>query len=292
MILFSAIIADGTFPCSTAILQGPCHEVFRRARERGYDAVQLTIRDTDDYSAVELQELMREYRLVVSAMATGRVYTADGLSMGSSDEVNRRACVDRLCRLAKFGASLRWPDWTPSPSGFRCPALVIGAVRGLFRDASSPEEYYRQFNRSLREVAIFCESLGVPVILEADDHLEADAYCDPEETLDYVREIGSPSLRMYLDTMHLYNEDMDPAAVIRKFGAAAFSIDISGENRKAVTESAMDFRDIAEAILSSGFSGFLTFEMPETPPADNAAVSLGKMKECLGMKVFSRDARS
>lgn len=282
MIRFSAIIADGTFPCGTAILQGPCSETFSLASACGYDGVQLTIRDTDDYSVPELRSLMKRYGLVVSAMATGRIYTVDGLSMGSSDEANRKACVDRLCKLGAFARELMWPAEADSPSGFRYPALVIGAVRGLFRDASSPEEYYRQFDRSLREVAAFCEPLGVPVILEADDHLEADAFCDPGETLRYVQSIHSPVLRMYLDTMHLYNERLDPAEVIRTYGSAAFSIDISGENRKGLTDCSMDFAGIARAIQKSGFSGFLTFEMPPSPPENNAEVSLRKMKELLG----------
>ena len=282
MVLFSAIIADGSFPCGTAILQGPCPETFRQAKEIGYDAVQLTIRDVTDYSASELNMLMQEYGLVVSAMATGRVYTVDGLSMGSSNEENRKACVERLCSLASFSSQLVWPADALSPSGFRHPALVIGAVRGLYRDAASPEEYYRQFDRSLREVVSFCEPLGVPVILEADDHLEADAYCDPAETLSYVKGIGSSALRMYLDTMHLYNEHLDPALIIREYGETSFSIDISGEDRKGLTETRMDFAGIASAIRESGFSGFLTFEMTPSPPEDNARLSLKRMKELLG----------
>ena len=50
MIRYSAIISDGSFPCNTAILQGDMETVFRQAREAGYDCVQLTIRDSSDYS--------------------------------------------------------------------------------------------------------------------------------------------------------------------------------------------------------------------------------------------------
>lgn len=269
MIRTSAIISDGTFPCRTAILQGPCEETFRAARELGYDAVQLTICSPADYDTAQLRYLMKVYSLSISAMATGRVYTVDGLSMGSSDETNCTACVNRLKELADFAVPLGRP------------AIVIGAVRGLYRDASSTEEYYRQFDRSLRELTAYCEPLSVPVILEADDHLEADSYLDPAETLAYVERIGSPCLHMYLDTMHLFNEGLDPAESILRFGKYSWSIDISGEDRCSPMDSAMDFPAIARAIRASGFDGFLTFEMPPAPPENNARESLAYLRKLL-----------
>lgn len=269
MIRMSAIIADGTFPCNTAVLQGPCAQTFRQARENGFDCVQFTIRDVTDYDVSECRELMDRYSLTVSAMATGRVYTVDGLSMGSSDEQNRRACVERLCSMADLSCKLGKP------------AIVIGAVRGLLKDAGSPEEYYRQFDKSMRELVAYCEPLGVPVILEADDHLEADTYLDPEETLRYVNAVRSPVLRMYIDTMHLYNEGLDVPAAIRTYGKEVFSIDIGGENRTAPMLSKMDFRAIAEAIRESGFDGVLTFEIPPAPPENAAGKSLAYIKGLL-----------
>ena len=364
MIRTSAIISDGTYPCATAILQGNSREVFARAKAAGYDCVQLTIHDTEDYDEDELRILMEEYGLGISAMATGRVYTVDGLSMASSDEDNRRRCVERLCRLADMSSRLPRPasvdravagraapghepidgkaagdilegcalagnepingkaagdiledctlagnepidgkaagdiledcatagdeplvaEWLDHgiASIYRCPAIVVGAVRGLFADARSREEYYRQFDRSIRELAEYCEPLNVPVILEADDHLEADAYLKPSEVLRYVEEVNMPSLWMYLDVMHMYNEGLDPAEQIRRYAAHSYSIDISGENRVAPMDSKLDFAAIARAIKDSGFSGYLNFEMPPAPPQDNAEKSLAYIRRLLG----------
>ncbi len=279
MIRTSAIISDGSFPCATAVLQGPCSQTFRQAKEAGFDCVQLTIKAVSDYDAGECRRLMEQYSLQVSAMATGRIYTVDGLSMGSSDEENRAACVQRLRELADFSCEIGKP------------AVVIGAVRGLYKDAVSPEEYHRQFDRSVRELLEYCEPLGVPVILEADDHLEADAFCDPEETLEYVRSFHSPVFYMYLDTMHLFNEGLDAAEVIRAYGKEIFSIDISGEDRLSPVLSKMDFRSITEAVCESGFDGVLTFEMPPSPPVGSAAKSLEFIKQLLSQAKGNSDGR-
>ena len=269
MIRYSAIIADGSFPCNTAILQGDMRTVFRQAGEAGYDCVQLTIRDRSDYSVEELRALSAEYGLQISAMATGRVYTVDGYSMASSDETNRRMCVERLRDLADFSVLLGRP------------ALVVGAVRGRYADARSPEEYYRQFDKSLHELTDYCEKIDVPVILEVIERAESEAYCDPEETRRYVEGFRSPNLHMYLDVMHLHNEGMDVPAAIRKYGRFSRQIDISGENRTAPMDSALDFAKIAEAIRTSGFRGTLAFEMPPSPPEDSARKSLRFIKGLL-----------
>ncbi|MBQ7246749.1 MAG: sugar phosphate isomerase/epimerase [Lachnospiraceae bacterium] len=285
MIRMSAIIAPGTFPCSTAILQGSFEEVFQKAAAAGYDCVQLTVKSPDDYDIRELKDLMRRFNLGISAMATGRIYTADGFSMGSDDEKLRAASVRVLTALADDAALLghEYPD-----GGTVRPAIVVGAVRGVYSDAAAPEIYYKQFDRSIRELTAYCEKLGVPVILEASDHTETEAFIDPAKTLDYVRSVGSPVLHAYLDTMHLFNEGLDPAGTIMKYGSDVFSIDISGEGRCAPMDSVMDFAAICRAINRSGFSGNLTFEMPPEPPADSYLRSLEFIQKLIRSDALSR----
>ena len=269
MIRTSAIIADGTFPCSTAVLQGSAEDCFRKAREAGYDCVQLTMRDVSDYPPEECRALMEKYSLSLSAIATGQVYLADGLSMGDGDEERRRACVERLCRIAAYSAALG------------APALVIGAVRGRFSDAASPEEYRRALDKSMGELLSCCESLGVPVILESFNHLDSDVCNRPEETLRYVRSFDSGVFHMYLDTMHLSVEGLDIPETILRYGKDAYSIDISGEDRRSPLLSRLDWPAIARAICASGFDGTLTFELAPAPPEDSAGKSLAYIKALL-----------
>ena len=250
MIRYSAIISDGSFPCKTAILQGDMETVFRQAKEAGYDCVQLTIRDRSDYSVETLRKLSARYGIAISAMATGRIYSVDGYSMGSSDEQNRQTCVKRLCELADFSVLIGHP------------AIVVGAVRGRYADAGSPEAYYRHFDKSLRSLVEYCERLEVPVILEVIERAESEAYVDPEETLRYVERVDSPVLHMYLDIMHLYSEGLDIVETIQRYGRYSWQIDVPGENRTAPMNSVLNFSRITKAIQESGFDGTLTFEMP------------------------------
>ena len=270
MLQYSVVISDGTFPCDTAPIQGTLGDCFSRAREAGFDAVQLTARKPSELRADELRALMDAYGLRITAIATGRMYSADRLSMGSSDEGNRLRCVDGLCRFADLSAQLGRP------------AVIIGTVRGRLRDAVSATAYYAQFERSVRELAAYCEKLGVPVILEAIDRFEADAYCDPEEVRRFVERVGSPALSMYLDTLHLHNEGFRVADAIRAYGRHSRQIDLGGEGHSALAQSKLDFKDIAAAVRESGFDGVLNLEHKPSPP-DGAAKSLAYFRSLLSV---------
>ena len=255
---FSAVTSAA--PSGISLFHGSFPAVFRAAKEAGFDCVQLTAKEADEIPAEEIRRQMDGTGLSVSAIATGRVYTVDGLSMGSSREENRTACLRRLRELADCGASLGGA------------ALVIGSVRGRWRDAESREDYDRLFETSLREISEYCEGIQVPVILEAIDRFDADAYCDPGEALALVERIQSPALHLYLDVMHLYNEGFDPAESIRRYGARSWQIDLSGEDRLPPPQSErIDFPAVAAAIRDSGFDGPVSFEYASDAPAEDLA---------------------
>jgi len=268
---YTAVITDGSFPSRSAAIQAPVGEAFRMAKAAGYDGVQLTIRDTSDYDAEELNALMKETGLSIDALATGRIYSVDRLSLGAGDEAVRAAAVARMEKIAEFCAKIGRP------------ALIIGAVRGNYSDAPSKEAYMEQLKKSIREIVAFCEPLSVPVILEAIDRDESRAFCDPEETLSFVKEVNSPCFHMYLDTMHLRRENYDVTEALRNYAPFAFQVDISGEDRKAPMDSEIDFRAAIGALMQSGFDGILNFEIPaeqaEAPSLQYIKGLVGETKE-------------
>lgn len=263
---YSAIISDGTFQSVTAVLQGPLSKILPKAAEIGYDAVQLTIAKPGDYDIPALKRLLSENGLCVTALATGRIYTVEGLGMGSGDESVRRACVSRLALLTDLCAELGGAG------------LIIGACRGLVSDAASPELYFAQFERSLAETSAYAGKAAVPVLLELIDHNESDAFCKLAPTQELITRIGAPNLHLYLDTMHLYCENEDIPAMLRKLGGEIPQVDISGEGRICPIDSRIDFSAAMSALKESGFDGTLAFEINPNARADAAEESLNYIK--------------
>ena len=246
---YSAIISNGKYSCSTAIIPGEACAAVRKAAALGYDGVQLTIASSNDYDWPALKNTLKETGIKVTALATGRIYSVEHLSMGSSDSANRAASIKRLCQLTDVAADLGGAG------------LIIGACRGNTRDALDPKAYFSNFEESLKQVCNYAGSLGVPVLLELIEHLESDAYYKIEPLQELLAKINMPNLFMYMDTMHLYNEGENIPAVLKQWGAKIPQVDISGENRLSPMSSVINFKDALKALKESGFDGVLTFEI-------------------------------
>ena len=160
----SVVIADGTFPCATAPLQGQYEDTIRMAAQIGYDAVQLTLNHPSEVDPSEILKLASRYGVKVAALATGRGYTVDGLSLGCGEEGLRKKAVDRMKAHVDLAKKL---------GGAR---VIIGAIRGWTTDAPTKAVYFNHLHKSIKELVAYAESKGIVVILEANDHLETDAY--------------------------------------------------------------------------------------------------------------------
>jgi len=264
---YSAIISNGKYSCGTAIIPGEACTAVRKAAAYGYNGVQLTIASPDDYDWPTLKSTLKETGLIVTALATGRIYSVEHLSMGSSNLANRTASVKHLCHLADVAADLDGAG------------LIIGACRGNTRDALDSKTYFSNFEISLKQLCAYAETLGVPILIELIEHLESDAYYKIEPLQKLLTSINAPNLFMYMDTMHLYNESEDILAVLKHWGAKIPQLDISGENRLPPMSSAINFADVVKALKESGFDGVLTFEVNPHDQPEVAKESLLFIKD-------------
>lgn len=254
----SVIIADGTFPCTTAPLQGPYEETIRMAAQIGYDAVQLTLNRPSEVEPSEILKLAARYGVKVSALATGRGYTVDGLSLGCGEEVGRRQAVERMKEHVDLAKKL---------GGAK---VIIGAIRGWTTDAPTKKDYYEKFHKSINELTAYAESKGIVMILEANDHLETDAYISIGETAGFIRDVNSPSLKLQLDTMHMKYEDEEIYHQILEYGELIYQVDISGEERSCPDGEKFDYPLLIQALKDIGYERYLAFEYRPEPPRNAA----------------------
>ena len=250
----SAIVADGTFSCMTAPLQGDYEKIFHEAAEIGYDAVQLTLNRPEEVDAERIFALAEKNRLKISAIATGMGYTVDGLSLGHGDEKIRAAAVKRMCDHVDLSEKLGGA------------MVIIGAIRGRYADAPSEVIYYQQFHKSMEELIPYAEKKRIVIIFEANDHLETDAYISIKDTAEYIRECGSPCFRLQLDTMHMLYEHEECYQQVLDCADILAQVDISGRDRTCPEDGEFPYDQVLKALKESGFSGYLAFEYRSVPP--------------------------
>ena len=252
----SVVISDGTFPCSTAPLQGDLTAVAQTASQIGFDALQLTVRDPEKLDIPAVLEITRRFGLGISGIATGLANTEDGLSLGAGEESRRLRTVERMRGFLKAAGQLGHA------------AVVIGAIRGRFSDAASPEEYHRQLEASIRQLLPWAEAYQAPLLLESFNHLDSDAFYRVSDTAAFIRGFHSPWLRLQLDTCHLLLEGEAPGKAVRTAGDLLAQVDISGKNRRVPGPGPEDFPGLIQALTETRYEGYLLFEY--RPEAEGA----------------------
>ena len=247
----TVVTADGTFFSDTAPIQGSYEKVFKKAADTGFDAVQITVDRAEAVPVRELISLCEKYGLQISAMATGRIYSVFGYSLGMEDEKRRRVAVSMMNELSDVASKLGACGFTPY--------LIVGAVRGKFKDASSPEIFMKQFHKSMDEVVSYAASRGVTVIIEAIETQESEAYRDITETAEYIRAMKTPYLKLQIDTMHMRRESQSFNQVIAA-GDVLVQTDLSGDERRCPADDDYDYQGLIRTLKEIDYQGWLTFE--------------------------------
>lgn len=265
----SVTVADGTFPTVTACLLGSYEKVAKEAAAIGYDALQITVNRPKEVPLKELLAALKKYKLNVSSIGTGLGNAVDGLSMGSSDEANRAAAVNRMKEHVDLALQL---------DGAR---VGIGIMRGFIKDAGSREIYVQQFRKSVSELLAYADEKAIDVIMEANDHTETDMYLAVKETADFVQSFNSERFKLQIDSIHMLKENQDVYTEVLRTAPLLAQVDISDENRMAPDGRHFDFPLLIKALKEANYNDYLVFEFRAEPPENAAKVGFDYIMKLL-----------
>lgn len=256
----SVVHADGTFECLTAPLQGKLEDVAPVAAKIGYEALQLTIYEPAKQNADEIRNILGQYGLKVSSIATGLTYTKDGLCIASGDDDNRKKAVQKMKEYIDLAYILDKAK------------VGIGVIRGRTADCSSREEYDKQLYKSMQEILSYAAERDVVIVLEQMSHNLSDVFVKVEETAEYIRKFESPYFKLQLDSIHLYSENEDGYTSIIKNKDIIGQVDISDVDRMCPDGDHFDFPSLIKALKEINYKEYLIFEYRMAPPQNSALV--------------------
>ena len=252
----SIVISDGTFPCDTAPLQGPLEVVAREAAALGFDALQLTVNRPEELNPASIKAEIEKYGLSISGFATGRGYSVDGLSLSSDREEIRKEAVERMKRHMDTAALLDHAQ------------VVIGSIRGVVSECSSPERFEENLSLSLQELLSYAAERQVPLTLEVIHQPEKFYFKKTADTAAFIRGFGSPYLHLHLGTMQLLCEE-NPFQAVRDGRDVLSQIDISDAGRHCPDGKHFDYPGLVRTLKEISYDGLLVFEyQPEEGGAE------------------------
>ena len=186
-----------------------------------------------------------------------------------------------------------------------CPSLIGPVYSAVGRaDAVPPDEYKEQWKTVVGHLKTLCrhaEKRGKQVCLEPLNRFETDFINTCDQALKMVKDVGSPALKLHLDTFHMNIEEKNQAAAILKAGKHLTHFHACGCDRGTPGGDHIDWKPIVAALKKIGYKGDVVIESFTTdvkviaraaaiwrkmePKRDDIAVKgLANMKKVFGKK--------
>ncbi len=144
------------------------------------------------------------------------------------------------------------------------PVLVGPVYSSVGRaDAVPAAEYKQQWKTvvgNLKKICKYAEQKGKQICMEPLNRFETDFINTCEQALKMIKDVGSPALRLHLDTFHMNIEEKDQAAAIRKAGKTLGHFHACGSDRGTPGGDHIAWDDIAKALKQVRYQGDVVIE--------------------------------
>ncbi len=145
-----------------------------------------------------------------------------------------------------------------------CPSVIGPVYSATGRaDAVPRPEYRRQWKTVVKNLKTLCREArerGRQICMEPLNRFETDFINTCDQALQMVKDVGSPALKIHLDTFHMNIEEKDQAEAIRKAGRHLAHLHACGCDRGTPGNDHIDWKGIARALKDINYQGDVVIE--------------------------------
>jgi len=234
---------------------GEPEAVFIKLRDMGYDAVELFVRDPRELNAEKLQRLLSNAGLTAAAVGTGQIVAEDKLYFTHDDAKVRAETVVRVKTVIDFAAELR-------------SQVNIGKVRGDLGHSESRKAWSED---AFRELEAHARARNVMMTIEPQNRFGCDNLNTTQESLEWLRRMALPNLKLMLDVFHMQIEDACMAASFVEAADMCVHVHFADTNRGAPGTGSIDLTLALRMLKALKYNRFITMEIKQTPDSETAA---------------------
>lgn len=232
-------------------------EIFPQLKRLGYSGIELYVRDPKQIDNKELEKALHENKLELAAVSTSPIVADDKLTFTSKNRHDRKEAVERVKAVIDFAVAYQAP-------------VIIGKVRGnLNRDAK--ETSFAWMREALRETGEYAAEQGVELAIEPQNEQNINVLNTTAEVLELIEDIELPSLKVMLDTYHLYITEASIDSSIRLAQEVLIFMHAADENRALTGEGILDFEAVLKTLHHIGYTGYISMEIKQQPTSEQAA---------------------
>jgi D-psicose/D-tagatose/L-ribulose 3-epimerase len=145
-----------------------------------------------------------------------------------------------------------------------CPSLIGPVYSSVGRaDAVPADEYKQQWKtvvRNLKQLCKYAQARGRQICMEPLNRFETDFINTCDQALQMIADVGSPVLKLHLDTFHMNIEEKDQGKAIRKAGKLLGHFHACGSDRGTPGNDHIDWKPIAAALKAVRYQGDVVIE--------------------------------
>jgi D-psicose/D-tagatose/L-ribulose 3-epimerase len=145
-----------------------------------------------------------------------------------------------------------------------CPSLIGPVYSSVGRaDAVPPAEYKKQWKtvvKNLRTICAYAEKKGKQICMEPLNRFETDFINTCDQAIRMIKDVGSPALKLHLDTFHMNIEEKHQGDAIRKAGKLLGHFHACGSDRGTPGNDHIDWKSIAKALKDVRYQGDVVIE--------------------------------
>ena len=223
-------------------------KLFAQFKKWGFQTVEIPIEDPSHINAAHVRAELDKAGLacgsICACMGPGRDFR------GTAEEqktamVYCKALIDQAVVLG-------------------CPSL-IGPVYSVVgkADAVEPKQQPKEWAlvvKNLKVLAKYAEKKGVQICVEPLNRFETDFLNTCDQGLKLIADVGSPALKLHLDTFHMNIEEKSQAAAIKKAGKHLAHFHACGTDRGTPGNDSLQWEPIVKALKSIKYTGDVVIE--------------------------------
>lgn len=240
------------------ILWDPLPVACRKAKDLGYDAIEVFPPSAEGVDAAELEKSLKDNGLRLAAMGTGAGAVLRKLTLTSPDaEVRRqgREFVNSLIDMAgRFGA----------------PA-ILGSLQGRWGGPVDRSTALGHLRAALDEFGERAKRAGATFLLEPLNRYEGNVVNTIADAADLVRTLSTRNVTILADLFHMNIEEQDVCGALRGGAPLISHVQLADSNRRPAGHGHTDFRAVAATLRATGYAGYLSAEALPWPDPDSAA---------------------
>jgi len=234
-------------------------DLIAKVADMGYDGVEVLFGDLGILDAKATRAALQKAKMGMTACC---VVTEDANPSSDKPEV-RRAALARLKQMV---------DLTSEMGGEAVAGPLYSPVRYLTGRARTADEW-KWCAETLRAAAEHAEKARILLAIEPLNRFETYMFNTAADAVALCKEVGSPNLKVQIDTFHANIEEKNTAATLRATGPYVGHFHASESDRGVLGTGQVRWKEAFAALKAIGYNRWITIESFATGIVDLCAAA-------------------